>query len=44
MSLISNTKSRKSSGRSEMGGMVRDVTTAAVGIAGISMLSNMVKK
>jgi len=43
MSLIGNAK-RKSSGRNETRGMVRDITTAAVGIAGISMLSNMVKK
>ena len=35
---------RRRQGRNEMRGMVKDVTTAAVGIAGISMLSNMVKK
>jgi len=41
MSLIGNSGKRRGN---ETRGMVRDITTAAVGIAGISMLSNMVKK
>jgi len=43
MSLIGNAK-RKSSGRNETRGMVRDITTVAVGIAGISLMASMIKK
>jgi len=35
---------RRRQGRNEMRGMVKDVTTAAVGIAGISMLAAAMKK
>ena len=44
MSLIGNAGKKRNSGRSEMRGMVKDVTTAAVGIAGISMMASMIKK
>ena len=35
---------RRRQNRSEMRGIVSDMTTAAVGIAGISMISKMAKK
>ena len=41
MSLIGNAGKRRGN---ETRGMVRDITTAAVGIAGISLMASMIKK
>jgi len=41
MSLIGNSGKRRGN---ETRGMVRDITTVAVGIAGISLMASMIKK